>query len=438
MKLVDKFTLWFVAIVFLVTPVSMSISYHNIKRNIDQAETERLKDVNDHIADQLRRGEPTSRYTEGQPIQITQVNKLPVKAIRVSESSFFNDDLKRNECRLLVDSYYTIDNKHYRISSFNYVTKSDQIISGMLQAVGWKMLLIVICVTFTARFVSRKVFQPFNEALATIQGFSLVAKEKVKLPTSGTREFRELNGFLQKMTDKAVEDYTALKEFSENASHELQTPLAVLRSKLDLLAETGIYEEQAVLITDMQNAVEKLSKINHSLTLLTRLENHEYESKERIHICEITQEILAAYEDRIELKAIEVVRNVDTKVTLQLHPTLADILMNNLIGNAIRHNIENGKIELILTANELVLRNTGRAPEISTSELFQRFKKSNQCSDSIGLGLAIVKQICDLNNITVSYHYSDNWHTIRLGFSVAGTSAEKQTHQTDSVEFAEA
>lgn len=438
MKLVDKFTLWFVAIVFLVTPVSMSISYHNIKRNIDRAEAERLKDVNDHIANQLRRGEPTSRYTEGQPIKISEISKLPSQTIQVSETSLFNNDLKRNECRLIVDSYYSIGDKHYRISSFNYVTKSDQIISGMLQAVGWKMLLIVICVTITARFVSRKVFHPFNQALATIQGFSLVAKEKVQLPTSGTREFRELNGFLQKMTDKAVEDYAALKEFSENASHELQTPLAVLRSKLDLLAETGIHEEQAGLITDMQNAVEKLSKINHSLTLLTRLENHEYESKERILICEITREILAAYEDRIELKSIEVVREVDKRVALQLHPTLADIMMNNLIGNAIRHNIENGKIELTLTASELIIRNTGRAPEIPTSELFQRFKKSNQCSDSIGLGLAIVKQICDLNSIEVTYHYADDWHTVRLGFPGRVVIAEKQSFLSDSVEYANA
>lgn len=438
MKLVDKFTLWFVAIVFLVTPVSMSISYHNIKRNIDQAETERLKDVNDHIANQLRRGEPTSLYTEGQPIKITQVSALPANTLQVSENSFFNNDLKRKECRLIVDSYYTIAGKHYRISSFNYVTKSDQIISGMLQAVGWKMLLIVICVSITARFVSRKVFQPFNQALATIQGFNLVAKEKVQLPTSGTREFRELNGFLQKMTDKAVEDYTALKEFSENASHELQTPLAVLRSKLDLLAETGIQEEQAGLITDMQNAVEKLSKINHSLTLLTRLENLEYESKEQVLICEITREILAAYEDRIELKSIEVSRNVDKRVALQLHPTLADILINNLIGNAIRHNVENGKIELVLTGDELLIRNTGRAPEIPTTELFQRFKKSNQCSDSIGLGLSIVKQICDLNSIEVSYDYANNWHTLRLGFTATAIVVEKQSSLSDNREYANA
>lgn len=436
MKLVDKFTLWFVAVVFLVTPVSMSISYHNIKRNIDQAEADRLKDVNDHIANQLKRGEPTSRYTEGQPIKISEVTKLPSQTIQISETSLFNSDLKRNECRLIVDSFYTIADKHYRISSFNYVTKSDQIISGMLQAVGWKMLLIVICVTITARFVSRKVFHPFNQALATIQGFNLVAKEKVELPTTGTREFRELNGFLQKMTDKAVEDYTALKEFSENASHELQTPLAVLRSKLDLLAETGIHEEQAGLITDMQNAVEKLSKINHSLTLLTRLENLEYESKEKVFICEVTREILAAYEDRIELKSIEVFKDLDKRVSLQLHPTLADILISNLIGNAIRHNVENGKIELILTKEELIIRNTGIAPEIPTAELFQRFKKSNQSSESIGLGLAIVKQICDLNGIKVTYDYADNWHTVRLALPCTSGFSEMQSILADSKEYA--
>src|SRR6202000_3201098 len=86
--------------------------------------------------------------------------------------------------------------------------------------------------------------------------------------------------FLKKMTEKAQEDYQSLKEFTENASHELQTPTAIIRGKLDLLMESDIRDEQAVLIAEMQNALERLSRIHSSLTLLTKLENKEYEAKE--------------------------------------------------------------------------------------------------------------------------------------------------------------
>src|SRR5690606_27361165 len=92
----------------------------------------------------------------------------------------------------------------------------------------------------------------------------------------------ELNCFLERMTDKAVKDYSSLKEFAENASHELQTPLAIIRSKLELLSESDIRGEQALLIGDMQNAVEKLARINRSLVLLSRLENNEYEATEKV------------------------------------------------------------------------------------------------------------------------------------------------------------
>jgi len=195
-----------------------------------------------------------------------------------------------------------------------------------------------------------------------------------------------------------------------------KTPLAVLRNKLELLSETNIEEGQAELIGDMHNAIEKLSRINRSLVLLTKLENNEYSVTEKIRFCKITKDILAAYEDRIGMKHLTVTTDIDGSIDLKIHPALADMLVNNLLGNAIRHNVENGKIELILTHRRLVVRNTGLPPEMPTEELFQRFKKSNQSSESVGLGLAIVKQICEVCGFSISYNYKNQLHVIQIEF----------------------
>ncbi len=427
MKLINKITYWFIGIVFLITPFTMYISYTNIKKKIDEAEVERMKDVNERVAEQLKSGEKPDRYALGRPISITPVTgALPAATTEVTEANFFNEDIKRRECRLTVTSYYQVNGMPYRISSYNYVTKADQILKGMINALIIKMLLIILSVGITARLLSRYVLYPFRETMKIINNFDVKKKQRIVLPATTTQEFKELNTFLKKMTDKAMEDYASVKEFSENASHELQTPLAVIRSKLELLAETKIDACQASLIADTQNAIDKLSKINRSLTLLTRLDNHEFATSDDIKICRITKDVLAVYEDWIAHRNLQVSTDLCRNVPVRIHPTLAEMLLNNLLSNAIRHNVDRGSIAIQLTPDRLTVINTGLPPEIPTEELFLRFKKSNQSADSIGLGLAIVKQICEVNQFSISYEYGQGQHIINICFNVAAHAAPAQ------------
>lgn len=417
MKLANKFTLWFVGILILTTPISMAISHYNIRKKIDEAEVERLTQVNDLVASQLERGIPHDKYAQGRPIYVEKITgPLPEKRVHVKEELYFDQDLQREECHLTVTSYYAIAGSNYLVSSHDYVIKAKQIIAGMMNGVLWKMLLVIFCVALTAHILSGRILRPFYETLRHIQSFSLKQATNIAFPHTTTKEFEELNTFLQTMTDKVSEDYSSLKEFSENASHELQTPLAVIRSKLDLLANTVIQADQAELIVEMQHAVEKLSRINRSLLLLTKLENHEFAPNEPIRLCKLTTNTLAIYQELIQLKSLAVQKQVDKDVYVKLHHTLAEILLNNLLHNAIRHNIQEGRIEVSLCSEKLVVRNTGQEPKIPTDELFKRFKKNNQSSDGIGLGLAIVKQICEISGFDVRYLYADGWHQLSVIF----------------------
>ncbi|MXV49521.1 hypothetical protein GS399_00940 [Pedobacter sp. HMF7647] len=424
MRLVDKFTIWFIIIFVLVTPVSMFISYRSIKERMDTSETVRLTDLNNHIAMQLKSGAAPQQFTISHPITIERVAALPVNKVEVSEEQRFNRNRNQNECKLTVSSFYNINDSYYKISSYNDVTKSKEILNGMLRAVFWKMALIILLIVITTRLVSKYILSSFQKTLDTIQVFSLRQREKLELPETNTKEFRQLNSFLKKMTDKAADDYSKMKEFSENASHELQTPLAIIRSKLELFAETDISAEQADLIGDMQNAIEKLVRINRSLLLLTKLENLEYEAAEDLRFCKITNSVLASFENWIQLKNISLVKNVDKKVSLRIHPSLAEILLTNLLSNAIRYNWENGSIVVTLTSHSLTIKNTGSPLEIPAEQLFQRFKKSNQCAESVGLGLAIVKQICNVNGFHISYNYLEGYHILQVEFTKSPAIAE--------------
>jgi signal transduction histidine kinase len=222
------------------------------------------------------------------------------------------------------------------------------------------------------------------------------------------------------MIEKAQEDYQSLKEFTENASHELQTPTAIIRGKLDLLMESDIRDEQAILIAETQNALERLSRIHSSLTLLTKLENKEYEAKEPVHISNLVRETLNAFDELIEMKSLRLEAHIEKGIDIPLHAALADLLVTNLISNAIRHNAprsgETGLIRVNLTREGLVVVNTGREPQVPTAELFERFKKGNAGSDSIGIGLAIVRQICELSQFEIIYEYRDGLHGLAVSF----------------------
>lgn len=418
MKLVDKFTLWYLSATLIILPLNAYISYQSIRKEIDKATVERLKHVNERVAEQVKAGEPVSDHTQGCKIIVAESRAdVPAGHIEVTEKDVKDiPELRENDRKVIVSSYCNINNQLYKITSADYVTRSEQILAGLRTSIMWKLVILLGFVILTARLVSRYMLAPFYSTLKKVQRFNLKTKQKLELPRTRTKEFNELNCFLEKMTDKAVKDYSSLKEFAENASHELQTPLAIIRSKLELLSESDIRGEQALLIGDMQNAVEKLTRINRSLVLLSRLENNEYEATEKVPFSQYTRDALSAFCDLMALKSLRVKSDIEEEVCLHLHPSLADILLNNLLSNAIRHNQPEGTIEVTLNSEYLMVKNTGHPPSGPTAEMFRRFRKGSQCDNSIGIGLSIVKQICDMNNFEIQYHYASGLHIIVVNF----------------------
>ncbi|HXB07581.1 MAG TPA: HAMP domain-containing sensor histidine kinase, partial [Puia sp.] len=332
----------------------------------------------------------------------------------------WNPEFQRDEFKLVVTSFYLINGLHYRVTTYSFIPSFYQLLPGVVDSFKWILLLLLVLVIISGGLISKYILAPFKRTMKVIQAFDLKDEAPIRLPQTRTSEFRELNRFLQKMTEKAQEDYQSLKEFTENASHELQTPTAIIRGKLDLLMESDIRDEQAILIAEMQNALERLSRIHSSLTLLTKLENKEYEAKEPVCISNLARETLESFEELIQMKSLTLDSNIEKGVYIPIHLALADLLITNLVSNAIRHNAavpgERGVIRVSLTREGFVVINTGREPLVPTAELFERFRKGNASGDSIGIGLAIVRQICELSQFDIVYEYKDGWHGLAVSF----------------------
>lgn len=437
MKLTTKFTLWYLAIMLVVLLIGGYIVYYEIQDKIGSVEVARHQRLNDIIAGQIRSGRD---YTGHPTRKRAIVARIPADSVPGGARSFYtrgidwNPEFQANEYRLMVTSFYAINGAYYRVTTYSFIPSFYQLVPGVVNSFKWILLLLLLLVIVSAGLIPKYILAPFKRTLRVIQTFDVKQQSQMRLPETQTSEFRELNIFLKKMTEKAREDYQSLKEFTENASHELQTPTAIIRGKLDLLMESDIRDDQAILIAETQNALERLSRIHSSLTLLTKLENQEYNVTAPVCISALTRSTLEAFEELIQLKSLRLETRIAENVFVSLHPALADLLLTNLVSNAIRHNAApteescnerlngaadaaKGWIIVALTGDGLAISNSGRQPQVPVMELFERFKKGNPGGDSIGIGLAIVRQICELSHFTVAYQYKSEIHSIAIGWA---------------------
>jgi signal transduction histidine kinase len=164
----------------------------------------------------------------------------------------------------------------------------------------------------------------------------------------------------------------------------------------------------------MYDAISRLRQLNQSLLLLMKIENNQFTFTEPVDMALLIQQKLIQLEDPLRDRRLTLKTDIHS-LLLPISGYLADILLNNLLVNAIRHNQEDGSIEIQLRDRSLRVSNTGPALGFDPVTIFNRFTKGMH-SGGTGLGLAIVKQICDNYQFPLSYRYINNMHVIGVQF----------------------
>lgn len=300
-----------------------------------------------------------------------------------------------------------------------YVSKSEEETEDLLvviMSLTAGMILVMLGILLLAnRLLLRRIWQPFYRTLEGIRAFNLSSRQLLPAESTDIDEFRRLDEAARQMTGQISRDYEMLKNFTENASHEMQTPLAIINSKLDLLIQDSrMREEHHQPVQAMYDAISRLRQLNSSLLLLTKIENNQFAQTESLDLAPLIEQKLVQLEDPLKARQLEVHRNLNA-VRVAINSYLADILLNNLLTNAIRHNKIAGHVEIRLEQTSLRISNSGPAPSFDPETIFDRFVKGSN-SGGTGLGLAIVRQICDNYNFSVGYSYKGEMHTIEVVF----------------------
>lgn len=278
-----------------------------------------------------------------------------------------------------------------------------------------------IAIVFMMRFISRRLWKPFDETLKQIEGFRLESGTIPQLPDSNIKEFGRLNHALNRLMGNSLKSYRTQKEFTENASHELQTPLAVFQSKLDLLLQQpDLTEQQATTIQDLYQVSSRLSRLNRNLLLLAKIDNKQYGQMDTIDIASILNELLPMLESLAQGISIHKYFQESTLIT-HGNKALTESMINNLIVNAVRHNQANGRINLEIRNQHLIISNTSDEAALDKRLIFNRFYRPSEKVKGNGLGLAIVKAICNYHGWTIDYGYKDGQHIFIIRFMTSGS-----------------
>ncbi|MCD6178559.1 MAG: HAMP domain-containing histidine kinase [Bacteroidales bacterium] len=311
----------------------------------------------------------------------------------------------------------TINNQAYEIQMLRTLEETDGLIINIFLFMTLLFILLIVILLIVNQYSSNQIWKDFYLSLDKINKFDLNIHKDIKLTTTDIKEFEDLNIVLRRMTKRIASDYSKMKEYTENASHEIQTPLAIINSKLELLLQCKeLPEKQYQIIADASEASDRLARLNKTLILLTRIENRQFPEEKTIFPQQIIEKHLNNYEEIILSKGIKLSTTFEPEVNIQINPHLADILFLNLIKNAIRHNIPNGELKIKLNSTIFEIANSGAPLDIDSELLFDRFFKSTKSSQSLGLGLSIVKKITELFNIKINYIYTENLHVVKLIF----------------------
>ncbi|HAH23180.1 MAG TPA: hypothetical protein DCL77_05380 [Prolixibacteraceae bacterium] len=423
MKLQTKINTRFLALTFLVFSVAGVLFYFALGRVVDQNISEMLESRKEYILLNLQQHPLTvdSLVSTDRSIFIKQVDKI-------NQFEHFSDtlayDQEEKELTLFRKMSFSVQaNDHnYKVVLLQSLFESEDLQMVIFSFMALLFCMVLLALFFLNRWLSVKAWRPFFQSLLILNAWKLSETQSVSFDPTGISEFDQLNASLEKMMHKIRADFVNLKEFTENASHEIQTPLAIIKSKLELvLHDQTLNDQQHERIHAAFESAIRLSKLNESLLLLSKIENNQFVELSEIEMCQLIRSKVDYLEELFALKQIELSVLLEEKVFLTMNPLLAEILINNLLSNALRHNVKGGKIIISSQNQQITISNSGEQAPMDLTRLFQRFAKQVTSSESNGLGLAIAHEICKNYHLQLNYSYLDQMHHMTLQKELFGS-----------------
>ncbi|MDV6167976.1 HAMP domain-containing sensor histidine kinase [Flavobacterium sp. DG1-102-2] len=334
----------------------------------------------------------------------------------ISTFEFMEYDDDNEPVRLLETVFNDKNGNPYKLTIRASMVEEDELLEDLLTALVALYIMLVISIAIINQIILRKAWKSFYEMLNGLKNFRLGTGNSFTAPHSPISEFKALGTELEDLLKRNEAIYASQKHFIENASHELQTPLAISLNKLELFAENNtLPEDQMMELGRISDTLNRLVRLNKSLLMLSKIENRQYADEEKVNFNALAEQLVEDYQDLTEYKDIKLNINTQEQLTFSMNKGLALTLISNLLKNAIVHNHNGGTVNIILDTRSLTISNSGSSQSLDKEAVFKRFYRDTTNEQSTGLGLSIVNSIIINYRLTVDYSFN-GLHTFTVTF----------------------
>lgn len=415
MKLLTNYNrigLWFMVTAVLITGVLyyFTISYI-LSGQVDKDLRTEEKEIVDYV--RLNRNLPKVFDLEDLKIRFTPVVQ-PVKR-RFSDISFFNQREHEYEAGRQLTTAIAVNGVYYKIEIIESKVETDDLVRLIFEVTLAIIFILLLGLFFINRYAVGSLWQPFYAMLQQITLFNLADQNNIDKIDTEIDEFKAMNDEITAMSQRVLRDYKELRSFTENAAHELMTPLSVIGFKLDNLVQEGLVsEKQGTLVEEIYHTLNRMKKMNRAMLMLARIENKLFQIRESIDLANAVAETIKQFEEIFAQLHITIEYNLQPS-SIAINRDLLPILLNNLFANAVNHNHTDGRILVFCSNGNLSIANTGAKVPLEKEAIFQRFYKTAG-SQGTGLGLTLIQGICEACDIEISYHFKNSMHQFELHF----------------------
>lgn len=350
--------------------------------------------------------------------QVTESYADSQAGMEYYDSNFYISETDENEpARFLKTIFRDREGRCFELIVATPTFEKDDLIGTILWWILALYLILLLTVILIALVVLQKSMRPLYKILDWLNAYTPGKSHSRLSIDTDIHEFRQLEKVTTEATDRSDKAFEKQKQFIGNASHELQTPLAVLGGRIDwMLDNDSLGEESVGELVQMKRELGHIVRLNKTLLLLTKIDNDQFPEQTDVNLSSMVLSQKELYEEIFSSKRISCsVQVPDEPVIIRMNETLASILVTNIIKNAFVHSPEGGTVALTLTENELVVANSGDSP-LDQSRIFDRFYQGTKKDGSTGLGLALAKTIADRNGLRLTYSYENGMHLFRIGF----------------------
>jgi signal transduction histidine kinase len=428
MKLLTKTILNYLSVTLFVFMFAAIAFYFLLRTEVNQNINLELEKRKTSIIEQLLSAHSSvvTPPNQNERVIITPLQDVKSPRLNFCDTMFYDYTDKKYVPFRQLGFVANFNHNNFYIQIYKSLEETDNLIVRIFLIMTILVFLIIITLLITIRFTSLRAWKGFYDTIRKLNAYDISSQNEFSLKQADIKEFDDLNKVLVSMIERIKKDYSNMKEYTENASHELQTPLAIINMKMELLLQSqNLDEKQLKSVADAYDASNRLSKLNQTLLLLAKIENRQFPESKSVIPQTVIDNQLESLEDLIISRKINVVKQYDETVELFMNPYLADILFANLIKNAIRHNLTGGDLIINISKDKITFSNSGKELTTNKDSLFERFHKQSSSPESLGLGLAIVQKICEVYSFTVNYFYENNLHNFSVVYHKEKTAASK-------------